>query len=53
VPLNNAAMAIFKTNDGPLSDKAVRQALRLSTDRDAIISGALGGRATPLDTPIP
>jgi peptide/nickel transport system substrate-binding protein len=37
---------------GPLANKAVRQAISLAVDKDAIIEGILKGQATRLDTPL-
>lgn len=52
VPLNNVAMALMKTSEGPLADVALRKALRDATDRKAAIR-ALEGRVKQLDTPLP
>jgi peptide/nickel transport system substrate-binding protein len=50
--VNNVALAIMKVSDGVTSDKNIRQALRLATDRQAIID-VLDGRVSLLETPIP
>ncbi len=52
-PLNNVVMAIFRTDEGPLKDIKVRQALALGTNRQAIADGPLGGRVSPLSIPLP
>lgn len=52
-PLNNVVMAIFRTDEGPLKDIKVRQALALAADRQAIVDGPLSGRVTALNIPLP
>ena len=49
-PLNAATMVFFKNSSGILSDAAVRRALVLGTDRDAIIR-SLGYPARPVRSP--
>lgn len=53
IPVNNVALALFKTDSEILGDSKVRSALRLATDRDSLIRTALNGRARAAETPIP
>ncbi|MDR2524434.1 MAG: ABC transporter substrate-binding protein [Candidatus Nomurabacteria bacterium] len=53
-PLDSGVFALFNTTTGVTSDKAVRQALRLAVDRDAVRASARVGERLPgvLETPI-
>lgn len=53
IPVNNVAMAIFKTDSPIFQDVAVRKAFRLATDRPALIKEALQERARLAHSPIP
>jgi len=46
------AIAFFQMSNPALSDKNVRGALALATNRQAIIDNALGGQATALTSPL-
>ncbi|MBL8121828.1 peptide ABC transporter substrate-binding protein [Candidatus Saccharibacteria bacterium] len=50
-PTSAATMIFFKTSEGILSDKALRQALVLATDRNAVISN-LGDGVRPVRAPV-
>lgn len=44
----------FNQNQNPVfADKAVRQALSVAVDRQAIVSNILDGYGTPIDSPVP
>lgn len=50
----SAYTSLFLNNTvPPLNDTAVRRAVALGIETDAMISGLLGGRGVPVDTPIP
>lgn len=52
-PSNTAYVLRMRSDRGPASDVRVRQALKLATDRAAILDGAIGGLGvTGRDTPI-
>ncbi len=52
-PSNTSYVLRMRSDEGPASDVRVRQALKLGTDRAAILDGAVGGFGTTgRDTPI-
>lgn len=53
-PLPRIFAAYFNQNQQPIfADKAVRQALALSVDKDRIVKDALQGYGKPIDEPLP
>lgn len=53
-PYSRVFGAFYNSEQEPaLSDQAVREALSRAIDRDAIVTGILGGHATPLVGPVP
>lgn len=50
-PLNNGVFAFFKTSKAPLSNKTIRTALTLATDRKQILK-LFDSRYKPLKTPL-
>ena len=52
VPLDEYVVLSFNLRTAPLDNQGLRQALAYGLDKDALIETALGGLATPLDTPI-
>jgi peptide/nickel transport system substrate-binding protein len=52
VPLDEYAVLSFNLRRAPLDNQPLRQALARGLSKDALIERALGGLATPLDTPI-
>ena len=53
-PLPRVFAVFFNQNQAPLlAEKAVRQALQLATDKDAIVEDVLFGYGVPIEDPIP
>ena len=52
IPLAAYTTLTFNTRTAPLSDLGLRRALALGTDRDAVITQALGSAGQRLDTPL-
>jgi peptide/nickel transport system substrate-binding protein len=54
VPYNRVFGVFFNPASNPLfADKSVRQALSVVIDRQALVTDALGGYATPINGPVP
>jgi peptide/nickel transport system substrate-binding protein len=50
----SAYASLFLNNTTPpLNEPAVRRAVALAVDKNSMISGLLGGRGVPVDTPVP
>ena len=54
VPVPRLFGVFFNQNENPLfADKAVRQALSVSVDRQALVKDVLDGYGIPIDSPVP
>jgi peptide/nickel transport system substrate-binding protein len=52
LPLDSAVQLAFNLRSGPLADLELRRALVKGLDKQALITGALDGQVSRLDTPI-